>query len=97
MPLQRRVPKFGFTNRGRLEFQVLNLGKLQDCFKSGKLKYQSLNPEILYREGVVSKKNMPIKILGDGEFVQKLEIAAHKFSKSAIVKIEKNGGKVTII
>lgn len=97
MPLQRRVPKSGFTNPGRMEFQVLNLGKLQNCLNDRKLSYQNLDPGILYNEGIVSKKAMPIKILGEGEFTLKLEIAAHKFSKSAIEKIEKSGGKVTII
>jgi large subunit ribosomal protein L15 len=101
MPLQRRVPKFGFTNPGRVEFQVLNLGKLQSFYDNGKLSKKSaaggLNPEILYSEGLISKKNVPLKILGDGEFNKKLEISAHKFSKSAVEKIEKNGGKVTVI
>lgn len=97
MPLQRRIPKFGFTNPGRTEFQVLNLGKLQLYYDKGKLSLQALNPDILFDEGIVSSKVLPIKILGDGEFKQKLEISAHKFSKSAIEKIEKNGGKVTLI
>lgn len=97
MPLQRRIPKFGFTNPGRIEFQVLNLGKLQLYYDKGKLSYQALNPGILFDEGIVSSKILPVKILGDGEFKQKLEISAHKFSKSAIEKIEKNGGKVTLI
>jgi large subunit ribosomal protein L15 len=97
MPLQRRIPKFGFTNPGRTEFQVLNLGKIQLYYDKGKFNYQALDPGILFDEGIVSSKILPIKILGDGEFKQKLEISAHKFSKSAIEKIEKNGGKVTLI
>ena len=97
MPLQRRVPKFGFTNPGRIDFQVLNLGTLQSLYDKGRLNLQSLNPEILYSEGLISKKDVPLKILGDGEFKQKLEISAHKFSKSAVEKIEKNGGKVTVL
>ena len=97
MPLQRRIPKFGFTNPGRTEFQILNLGKLQLYYDNGKLNYQALDPGILFNEGIVSSKMLPVKILGDGEFKQKLEISAHKFSKSAIEKIEKNGGKVTLI
>jgi large subunit ribosomal protein L15 len=97
MPLQRRIPKFGFTNPGREEFQVLNLGKLQLFFDNGKLAQNSLNPEILFSEGIISRKNVPLKILGDGEFKQKIEISAHKFSKVAVDKIEKNGGKVTLI
>jgi large subunit ribosomal protein L15 len=97
MPLQRRVPKFGFTNPGRKEFQVLNLGKLQTFFEKGKLKELTLNPETLFKAGILSKKNLPLKVLGDGDFKQKLEISAHKFSKTAIEKIEKNGGKATVI
>lgn len=97
MPLQRRIPKFGFTNPSRKEFQVLNLGKIQSYFEKSKINLQNLNPEILFKEGVIPKKNIPLKILGDGKFEQKLEISAHKFSKSAIEKIEKNGGKVIII
>jgi large subunit ribosomal protein L15 len=97
MPLQRRIPKFGFTNPGREEFQVLNLGKLQNLYDNGKLKADSLNPEILYKEGLISKKSAPLKILGDGDLKQKLMISAHKFSKTAIEKIEKSGGKVTLL
>ena len=101
MPLQRRIPKFGFTNHGRTEFQVLNLGKLQSLFNNRKLDLKTteggINPEILFNNGIISKKDVPLKILGDGEFTQKIEISAHKFSKTAVEKIEKNGGKVTII
>jgi large subunit ribosomal protein L15 len=97
MPLQRRIPKFGFTNIGKEDFQVLNLGKLQSFYDRGTLKAESLNPEVLYKEGLVSKKSTRIKILGDGDFKQKLTISAHKFSKAAIEKIEKNGGKVTLL
>lgn len=93
MPLQRRLPKFGFTNPGRIEFQVLNLGKLQGFYDKGTLSDQNLNPEILYKLGIISKKKLPLKILGEGEFKQKLEITAHKFSKTAMEKIEKTGGK----
>jgi large subunit ribosomal protein L15 len=93
MPLQRRLPKFGFTNPGRVEFQVLNLGKLQVFFDKGKVKDQNLSPEILYKLGIISNRKMPLKILGEGEFKQKLEISAHKFSKTALEKIEKSGGK----
>jgi large subunit ribosomal protein L15 len=101
MPLQRRIPKFGFTNHGRTEFQVLNLGKLQSFFNNKKLDTKTaasgLDPEVLFNNGIISKKDIPLKILGDGEFSQKIQISAHKFSKTAIEKIEKNGGKVTII
>ena len=97
MPLQRRIPKFGFTNKLRVEYQVLNLGAIQSRFNKGALKYESLNPEILFKEGMISKRNTLLKVLGDGEFNQKIEIAAHGFSKSAKEKIEKSGGKATLI
>ena len=97
MPLQRRIPKFGFTNPGRKEFQVLNLGKLQTFFEKGKLGDLVLSPETLFKAGLISNKRLPLKVLGEGEFKQKLEISAHKFSKTAIEKIEKNGGKATVI
>ncbi len=97
MPLQRRIPKFGFTNPGRTEFQVLNLGKLQYFFEKGKLSEQNLSPETLFKAGLLSNKKLPLKILGEGDFKQKMEISAHKFSKSAVEKIEKNGGKATVI
>ena len=93
MPIQRRLPKFGFTNPGRVEFQVLNLGKLQSFFDKGKVSDQNLNPETLYKLGVIANGKKPLKILGEGDFKQKLEISAHKFSKTALDKIEKSGGK----
>ncbi len=97
MPLQRRIPKFGFTNPGRKEFQVLNLGKLQSFFEKGKLNGLVLSPETLFKAGLLSNKRLPLKVLGEGDFKQKLEISAHKFSKTAVEKIEKNGGKATVI
>ncbi len=97
MPLQRRIPKFGFTNPGEVKFQVLNLGKIQSYLDKGLIKSQNLNPEILFNEGIISKKKVFVKILGEGELKQKVDISAHKFSKSAIEKIQKNGGKVTVL
>lgn len=97
MPLQRRIPKFGFSNPGREEVQVLNLGKLQSFIGESKKSFKNLNPEILFNEGLISKRNVPLKLLGDGDFNLKLEISAHKFSKSAKEKIEKCGGKIIVI
>ena len=97
MPLQRRIPKFGFTNPGRTEFQVINLGKLQSFFDNKKLDQQNIDPEILFKKRIIPKKNLPLKVLGEGELKQKIEIRAHKFSKTAEEKIKKNGGKVTVI
>lgn len=97
MPLVRRVPKFGFTNIFKKEFQVVNLSKLDELVNSGKLKNSIVTPEVLYQIGAISKKNIPVKILGNGDLRAKLEISAHAFSKSAINKIEAVGGKTKII
>ncbi len=96
MPLVRRVPKFGFNNRFRLEYQVVNLEKIQYFIDKGKITIDELNPELMFTIGLVSKKDQPIKILGDGRISKPLTIVAHKFSKSAKEKIESVGGKVAI-
>ncbi|HDL17665.1 MAG TPA: 50S ribosomal protein L15 [Bacteroidetes bacterium] len=92
MPIQRRLPKRGFTNIFRKEYQPVNL---KDLAGVGDL--DSINPDILYEKGLVSKKRMPIKILGDGEWRKSIEIEAHAFSKSAVEKIEAAGGKAIVI
>jgi len=97
MPLQRRLPKFGFTNPSRVEFQVLNLGKLQAFIDKGKVSGQNLNPDTLLTTGIISSKKLPLKILGEGEFKSKLELSAHSFSKTAVEKIEKLGGKAIVL
>jgi large subunit ribosomal protein L15 len=93
MPLQRRLPKFGFKNPSRIEFQVLNLGKLQGFIDKGKISGEKLDPESLFGTGLISSKRLPLKVLGDGELKTKIEIKAHNFSKAAVQKIEKAGGK----
>jgi large subunit ribosomal protein L15 len=94
MPLNRRVPKFGFYNRFRVEYQVVNLDKLQELYENNKIIDNKVSPEILYTIGAISKKNLPVKILGNGEIKAKLEIAAHSFSATAKQKIESVGGTV---
>lgn len=93
MPLQRRVPKFGFTNPHRVEYNVLNLDKLQKLIDSGKISETVINKEFLLEKRIVSGKNLPLKILGSGELKAKIEITADAFSKTAVEKIEKLGGK----
>lgn len=93
MPLVRRVPKFGFTNIFRVEYQVVNINRLEELASEGKLKDSVINPEVLYNLGAVSKKTQPVKILGNGELKNKLDVTAHAFSKTAIQKIEAAGGK----
>ncbi len=92
MPLQRRLPKRGFTNIFRKEYQVINvkdLGRLSEN--------EGITPEVLFKQGLVSKSSMRVKVLGDGEISQAIEISAHAFSASAKEKIEKAGGKVTVL
>jgi large subunit ribosomal protein L15 len=90
MPLHRRVPKRGFTNIFRTEYQIINLDRLAG------LGEKNITPEVLVNHGLAGKNDL-IKILGDGELKSALNIQAHKFSKSAQEKIAKAGGKAEII
>jgi large subunit ribosomal protein L15 len=92
MPLQRRVPKFGFTNIFKKEYQVVNLENLQNL--SEKFTDQVLNAEALKKYGLVSSSKKPIKILGNGEIKVKVQIEANAYSKSALEKIEAAGGSI---
>lgn len=96
MALIRRVPKFGFTSPFRVEYQTVNVGRLQELFEAGKLSEGTVTPEGLHALGVVSKRSVPVKILADGEVTAKLSVTAHKISASARTKIEQAGGSVTI-
>jgi large subunit ribosomal protein L15 len=92
MPLQRRVPKFGFYNRFRVEYKAVNLDVLQTL--SEKIKNDTIDIQVLIDNGVIGKKDL-VKVLGRGELKAKLNIAAHAFSGSAVEAIEKSGGTVT--
>jgi len=92
MPLARRVPKFGFHNPSRVEFQVVNVGTLETLSARGEFADGRVDPAVLYRVGALSRKGHPVKILGNGELKAKLEISAHSFSSSAKQKIEAAGG-----
>ena len=91
MPLHRRVPKRGFTNIFRTEYAVINLARIAE------LGVAEIALEDFTKLGLVSTKRALIKILGDGELTTAITIQAHKFSKSAIEKIEKAGGKAVIL
>jgi len=91
MPLHRRVPKRGFTNIFRVEYDVVNLSDL-DRFEAG----QAVNPETL-AAARLSRRNRPVKILGDGQVGKALTVSAHKFSAGAQAKIEKAGGRCEVI
>ncbi|MBO6537731.1 MAG: 50S ribosomal protein L15 [Balneolaceae bacterium] len=95
MPLQRRVPKFGFTNPNRVEYRPVNLEKIANYIEAGKLE-ATITFDNLVEAGLV-KKNQLVKVLGSGDFDTKIELEAHAASKSAADKIEKAGGTLTII
>jgi len=95
MPLQLRVPKFGFTNPNRVEYKGLNLDTLQSLVEAKKLKTK-ISVADLVNNGLVGKKEL-VKILGRGEVTMKLDITAHAFSKTATAAIEANGGTATTL
>lgn len=95
MPLQRRVPKFGFTNRNRVAYQGVNLDTLQRLVDEGKIK-DTVDVDTLIASGLVGK-NKPVKILGRGELKAKLKISVHKFTASAKEAIEAAGGEVATL
>jgi len=92
MPLYRRLPKRGFNNIFRKEYLEVNLEKLAGFEADSKV-----DPEIMKLHGLVKNLRTPIKILGDGELTQALHVRAHKFSKTAVEKIEKAGGTIEVI
>jgi large subunit ribosomal protein L15 len=94
MPLIRRIPKFGFNNRNRVEYQVVNLATIQDFIDRGKITSYEIDVDLMFQVGLIGKKNQPVKILGDGNIAKPITIKAHKFSKSAVEKIESVGGKI---
>ncbi len=92
MPLQRRVPKFGFTPINRIAYKPINLDDIQSLAEKHNL--EEINVEVLFKHGLVGKKDR-VKILGRGTLSAKVNVTAHSFSKSALELIEKQGGKVT--
>lgn len=95
MPLQRRVPKFGFTNINRTEYKAVNISALQQLVDEKKAS-DTITVDTLIENGMASKKDL-IKILGNGALSAKLNVTAHKFSGSAKEAIENAGGTVTIL
>jgi large subunit ribosomal protein L15 len=94
MPLQRRVPKFGFKNNNKVVSKPINLDDLQELSEAKKLKEVTL--EVLIANGLAQKNDI-IKVLGRGELKTGLKVTAHKFSKTAQEAIEKAGGSITIV
>lgn len=95
MPLQRRVPKFGFKNRNRKEYVAINLGTIQNMVDN-KTITDTLDLNVLIENRIVSKNTL-VKVLANGELKSKLKITAHKFSKKAVEAIEAAGGEAVTL
>ena len=92
LPIYRRLPKCGFSNaRFATKYAIMNIGTLAE------LELQEITPEILLEQGVIKKLYDGLKILGDGDINRAMTVKAHKFTKSAVEKIEKAGGKDEVI
>jgi large subunit ribosomal protein L15 len=91
MPLQRRLPKRGFTNIFKKSYDLVNLRSLAELKVDG-----ALTPQVLKEKGLI-RDLKAVKVLGDGELTGAVEIHAHKFSQSALQKIEKSGGKAVVL
>lgn len=89
MPLQRRIPKGGFSPLRRVEYQVVNVRALNDIEDS------DITPEVLQNIGLIGSLKKPVKVLGDGEVSRPVKVSAHAFSSSARAKIEAAGGSAT--
>ena len=90
MPLVRRLPKRGFTNIFKKEFNIINLGDLEKC-KQAEFKIQDY-----FDQNLARKRGAAIKVLADGKFTRKMKIQAHQFSKAALDKIQKAGGEAVV-
>lgn len=93
MPLQRRLPKRGFKSLNKKVYALVNLRDLQEAFEAGSV----VDIEALGQSGLVNKLYDGIKVLGDGDLDKALTVKAHKFSQSAVAKIEAAGGKTEVI
>lgn len=94
MPLQRRIPKFGFKNNNKVYFKAINLDALEELTK--KIKTDAINLKVMVDNGIVGK-NDKVKVLGRGELKSKVNVEAHAFSATAAKAIENAGGKATTV
>ena len=92
MPLKRRVPKRGFTNIFRVEYRTVNVDRLNELPAGSEV-----TPEFLQKLGLLRKGKSPVKVLGNGELTIALTVRAHKYTGSAVQKIEAAGGKAEVI
>ena len=98
MPLYRRLPKRGFKSFNKINTAILNLSKIQSMLEKTKNDLKnSLDLKTLKEKNLINKKYLKLKILGTGEIKKNIEISAHFVSKTALIKIEKAGGKINII
>ena len=93
MPLQRRLPKFGFHNPFRKEFSIVNLGQLEAHFEAGAV----VDRDALRAAGLIRSGKLPIKILADGTLTKPLAVKAHKFSAAAAERVQSAGGSAEVI
>ena len=91
MPIHRRLPKHGFTNIWKKEYQIVNVADLTRCDGA------EISSESLKQAGLIKKADQPVKILGNGSLEKALTVKAHAFTKSAVAKIEQAGGKAEVI
>lgn len=92
LPLIRRLPKVGFNNAFKVYSQIVNIRDLEKLSVEG-----DIDGKVLHEAGLIHSEKKPIKVLGEGELTKTLTVKAHSFSKSAIAKIEKAGGKAEVI
>ncbi|MBI5810573.1 MAG: 50S ribosomal protein L15 [Deltaproteobacteria bacterium] len=93
MPLQRRLPKRGFTNISRVKYRIVNVGDIAGAFKAG----ETIDAAALTASGLVKGSKGPLKVLGDGDVFIAINIKADKFSRSAAEKIKAAGGTAEVI
>jgi large subunit ribosomal protein L15 len=93
MPLQRRLPKRGFTNIFKKQWTEITLTALENGFEGG----ESATPEVMHERGVIAKGKRDVVVLGTGEITKALTVSAHRFTKSARAKIEAAGGTANVI
>lgn len=93
MPLQRRLPKRGFTNIFRVELRSVNIGRIGEIFEAG----STVDEAALVEKGLIRKNGGPVKILGDGDIKVALTLKANKYSKGALEKIKAAGGTAEVL
>ncbi|MDX1949495.1 MAG: 50S ribosomal protein L15 [Rickettsiales bacterium] len=96
-PIHRRLPKRGFNNFSRKDYEVVNLSDIQNAIDEGKLQANGINAESLKTAGLTKNRLTGIKLLGSGELKSKIEISVCKASESAKQAVEKSGGKITLL